>query len=70
MSAAQGGGEILVSDVVRGLLAGKDHPFGDKGGHALKGFEEPVRPFEGCDSAASRLARSAACSGSPGQTQP
>ncbi|GAB4338930.1 MAG: adenylate/guanylate cyclase domain-containing protein [Dehalococcoidia bacterium] len=41
-----GGMEILVSDVVRQLVAGKDYAFADRGAHALKGFEEPVRLFE------------------------
>jgi class 3 adenylate cyclase len=40
------GGEILVSDVVRQLVAGKGFPFNDRGDHALKGFEDPVRVFE------------------------
>jgi class 3 adenylate cyclase/pimeloyl-ACP methyl ester carboxylesterase len=40
------GGEILVSDVVRQLVAGKGFAFEDKGEKALKGFEEPVRVYE------------------------
>jgi class 3 adenylate cyclase/pimeloyl-ACP methyl ester carboxylesterase len=40
------GGEILVSDVVRQLVAGKGFAFEDRGGQALKGFEEPVRVYE------------------------
>jgi class 3 adenylate cyclase len=40
------GGEILVSDVVRQLVAGKGFVFEDRGEHALKGFEEPVRVYE------------------------
>ncbi len=40
------GGEILVSDVVRGLVAGKGFAFADRGAVALKGFDEPVRVFE------------------------
>jgi class 3 adenylate cyclase len=40
------GGEILVSDVVRQLVAGKGFLFNDRGEHALKGFEDPVRVFE------------------------
>jgi class 3 adenylate cyclase len=40
------GGEILVSDVVRQLAAGKDFLFSDRGVAALKGFDEPVRLFE------------------------
>jgi class 3 adenylate cyclase len=40
------GGEILVSDVVRQLAAGKDFLFADRGVADLKGFDEPVRLFE------------------------
>ncbi|HEV8574348.1 MAG TPA: adenylate/guanylate cyclase domain-containing protein [Dehalococcoidia bacterium] len=40
------GGEILVSDVVRQLVAGKGFLFNDRGDHPLKGFEDPVRVFE------------------------
>jgi class 3 adenylate cyclase/pimeloyl-ACP methyl ester carboxylesterase len=40
------GGDILVSDVVRGLVAGKGFTFADRGEMGLKGFEEPVRLFE------------------------
>jgi class 3 adenylate cyclase/pimeloyl-ACP methyl ester carboxylesterase len=40
------GGQILASDVVRQLLAGKGFAFSDQGEHALKGFDEPVRLFE------------------------
>jgi len=39
-------GEILVSDVVRQLVAGKRFLFNDRGEHALKGFEDPVRVWE------------------------
>ncbi len=39
-------GEILVSDVVRQLVAGKGFLFNDRGEHALKGFEDPVRVWE------------------------
>jgi class 3 adenylate cyclase len=39
-------GEILVSDVVRQLAAGKGFLFADRTAVALKGFEEPVRLFE------------------------
>jgi class 3 adenylate cyclase len=41
-----GDGEILVSDVVRQLAAGKDFLFSDRGVADLKGFDEPVRLFE------------------------
>ncbi len=40
------GGEILVPEVVRQLVHGKDYLFADRGETALKGFEEPVRLFE------------------------
>ena len=37
------GGEILVSNVVRELAAGKGFLFNDRGERPLKGFEDPVR---------------------------
>ena len=40
------GGEIVVSDVVRQLVAGKGFLFTDRGEVALKGFEDPVRLSE------------------------
>jgi class 3 adenylate cyclase len=40
------GGEILASDVVRQLAAGKGFSFSDRGVTALKGFDEPVRVWE------------------------
>jgi class 3 adenylate cyclase len=36
-------GQILVSDVVRQLVAGKQYHFADRGETSLRGFEEPVR---------------------------
>jgi class 3 adenylate cyclase len=39
------GGEILVSDVVRQLVAGKGFMFEDRGETVLRGFEDPVRIF-------------------------
>jgi class 3 adenylate cyclase len=39
-------GDVLVSNVVRELSAGKGFSFADRGYTALKGFEEPVRLFE------------------------
>ena len=39
-------GEILISDVVRQLVAGKEFLFSDIGDTALRGFEEPVRLYE------------------------
>ena len=44
---AQGtGGEILVSDLVRGLVAGKGFTFADRGEFAPKGFDDAVRLYE------------------------
>jgi class 3 adenylate cyclase len=43
---AAAGGEILASDVVRGLCSGKPFVFADRGEQSLKGFEEPVRMWE------------------------
>jgi class 3 adenylate cyclase len=40
------GGEILIPEAVRHLLAGKEFTFNDRGAVPLKGFEEPVRLFE------------------------
>jgi class 3 adenylate cyclase len=45
MAQAQGG-EILVSDVVRQLVAGKGFLFDDRGETALRGFEDPVRLYD------------------------
>ena len=39
-------GEILTSDVVRHLVAGKEFLFSDRGDTALRGFEDPVRLYE------------------------
>ena len=39
-------GEIMVSNVVRELSAGKGFLFNDRGDHALRGFEDPVRLYE------------------------
>jgi adenylate cyclase len=39
-------GQVLVSNVVRELAAGKGFLFSDTGEVALKGYEEPVRLFE------------------------
>lgn len=40
------GGEILVSNVVRELAAGKGFLFSDRGDVVLRGFEDPVRLYE------------------------
>jgi len=40
------GGEIVVSDVVRQLVAGKAFSFGPRGDITLRGFDESVRLFE------------------------
>jgi adenylate cyclase len=39
-------GQILASDVVRQLVAGKDFQFVDRGETTLYGFKEPVRLYE------------------------
>jgi class 3 adenylate cyclase len=39
-------GEILASDVVRQLAAGKGFLFSDRGETELRGFEDPVRLYE------------------------
>ncbi len=39
-------GEILVADVVRQLVAGKEFLFNDRGDTELRGFEDPVRLYE------------------------
>jgi class 3 adenylate cyclase/pimeloyl-ACP methyl ester carboxylesterase len=44
--AEANGGEILVSNVVRELAAGKGFLFNDRGESALKGFEDPVKLYE------------------------
>ena len=41
-----GAGEILVSNVVRELAAGKGFLFSDRGESELRGFEDPVRLYE------------------------
>jgi class 3 adenylate cyclase len=38
-------GQVLVSDVVRQLAAGKGFLFSDEGNAALRGFEDPVHLF-------------------------
>jgi class 3 adenylate cyclase len=43
---AAGSDEILVSNVVRELAAGKGFLFADRGDAVLRGFEEPVRLYE------------------------
>ena len=44
--ASAGPGQILVSDVVRQLSAGKRFLWSDQGHVALRGFEDPVRLYE------------------------
>jgi class 3 adenylate cyclase/pimeloyl-ACP methyl ester carboxylesterase len=46
IAAAADGGEILVSNVVRELVAGRGFAFADRGEMALRGFDDPVRVFE------------------------
>ncbi len=46
IAAQAQGGEILASNVVRELVAGKGFLFADRGDVALRGFEDPVRLYE------------------------
>ncbi len=46
IAAKAEGAEILTSDTVRGLVAGKKFLFADRGEASLKGFDESVRLFE------------------------
>ena len=46
IAAKAEGGEILTSDTVRGLVAGKRFLFADRGDTALRGFEDAVRLYE------------------------
>ncbi|MEX0800783.1 MAG: adenylate/guanylate cyclase domain-containing protein [Dehalococcoidia bacterium] len=46
IAAMAEGGEILVSDVVRQLVAGKGFMFADRGDAELRGFDDPVRIYE------------------------
>jgi class 3 adenylate cyclase len=46
IAAKAEGGEIVVSDTVRGLVAGKGFLFSDQGDVVLRGFEDPVRLYE------------------------
>jgi class 3 adenylate cyclase len=46
IAAQAAAGEILTSNVVRELVAGKDFLFADRGEAALRGFDDPVRLFE------------------------
>lgn len=46
IAAQARGGEILASDVVRQLVAGKKFRFSSKGRTALKGLDEAVEVYE------------------------
>jgi class 3 adenylate cyclase len=46
IAAQAEGGEILTSDVVRGLCSGKGFLFADRGENVLRGFEDAVRLYE------------------------
>ncbi|MCH8813687.1 MAG: alpha/beta fold hydrolase [Chloroflexi bacterium] len=46
IAAKAEGGEILASNVVRELVAGKNFLFNDRGETELRGFEDPVRVYE------------------------
>ncbi len=46
VAARADGDEILTTDVVRQLVAGKDYLFSDRGIAPLKGFDEPLHLYE------------------------
>jgi class 3 adenylate cyclase len=46
IAAQANGGEVLVSNVVRELVAGRGFMFHDRGETILRGFEDPVRIYE------------------------
>jgi len=46
IAAQARGGEVLVADVVRQLVAGKSFLFAERGATNLAGFPEPVRTWE------------------------
>ncbi len=46
IAAQAKGGEILASNVVRELVAGRGFLFSDRGERALRGFEDPVTVYE------------------------
>ena len=46
IAARASGGEVLVSDVVRQLVAGKGFLFTGRGEEVLRGFDDPVRLYE------------------------
>ncbi len=53
VAAAALGGEIVVSDLVRGVVQGQEFAFDDLGERPMKGFEQPLRIWQlrwDCDS--------------------
>jgi class 3 adenylate cyclase len=46
IAAKAEGGEIMASEAVRQIVAGKGFLFSDRGDTALRGFEDPVRLYE------------------------
>ena len=46
IAAKAEGSEILTSDTVRGIVAGKGFLFSDRGDVVLRGFEDPMRLYE------------------------
>jgi class 3 adenylate cyclase len=43
VTAVAEGGEVLVGDALRELVADQEFTFEDRGMHALRGIREPVR---------------------------
>jgi class 3 adenylate cyclase len=39
-------GQILVSEIVRGICVGKDFAFRNAGGFSMKGFSDPITLYE------------------------
>ena len=46
IAAKAEGGQILTSDTVRGIVAGKKFLFSDRGKTAMRGFDDPVKLYE------------------------
>jgi class 3 adenylate cyclase len=46
VASVAGAGEVVVSSTVRDLVAGSGLRFADRGSHALKGLDEPLRLYQ------------------------
>ena len=65
-------GEILVSEIVRGICAGKELQFANRGGFEMKGFADPVTLYEVAweDGAVAAAAETPAAQDAGGVQQP